>query len=197
MQIAQTTLMAASLAILIYLAIVATGLVASQDNRNLLAQQQESDLALRDQIETNVKYMHSSDTNRAAMTVLLNGITLRDGEFILLYDSTPYSSKGHIALNLPCDGNNPNAPLFKVLVGRAPDIVVMPLGYIAEISAPPDMCVYHTQFGFGDPVTDIVLKNTSGEEIALRGPHSVSITSHESFIPTSPSFKDIQHERGY
>ena len=45
--------------------------------------------------------------NRATQTILLNGITLNSSEFIILYDSTPYASKGHIALNLPCDSNNP------------------------------------------------------------------------------------------
>ena len=34
----------------------------------------------------------------------------------------------------------------------------MALGYIPQLSSPPDMCVYHGQFGFGDPVTDVVSK---------------------------------------
>lgn len=197
MIMAQTTMLAASLAILIYIAVIVTGIVASQDNKDTFARQAESDTIMREQIETNVDYIHKSDTNRASLTVLLGGTTLGNDEFILLYDSTPYASKGHIALNLPCDGSKPDVPLFRVLVGRAPDLASMRLGYIEQISKPPDMCVYHTQFGFGDPVTDVVLKNVSGEEISFRGPHSIVITTHESFIPTSPSFKEAQHEQGY
>ena len=50
-----------------------------------------------------IRYVHTADMNRATQTILLNGITLNSSEFIILYDSTPYASKGHIALNLPCD----------------------------------------------------------------------------------------------
>ena len=56
----------------------------------------------------------------------------------------------------------------------------MALGYIPQLSSPPDMCVYHGQFGFGDPVTDVVLKSVSEDPITLRGPHSVAIVTHES-----------------
>ena len=55
----------------------------------------------------------------------------------------------------------------------------MALGYIPQLSSPPDMCVYHGQFGFGDPVTDVVLKSVSEDPITLRGPHSVAIVTHE------------------
>ncbi|MGI0045226.1 MAG: hypothetical protein ACRD47_16090 [Nitrososphaeraceae archaeon] len=64
-------------------------------------------------------------------------------------------------MNLPCDADNPRTPLFQVLVGRAPDIIAAFLGYIEQISAPLDMCVYHAQFGFGDPVTEVILKYTA------------------------------------
>jgi hypothetical protein len=127
-------------------------------------------------------------------TVLLDDLTLGDGEFILLYDSTPYASKGHIALNLPCDERDPRLPLFAVLTGRAPDLSSLKLGYIAEISNPPNTCVYHSQFGFGVPITDLALQNISGQDISLKGPHSVVISTHESYIPTTTSAKDIQHE---
>ncbi|HEU4443742.1 MAG TPA: hypothetical protein VFR94_03605, partial [Nitrososphaeraceae archaeon] len=136
---------------------------------------------------------HKADTNRASQTVLLNGLNLNTTEFLLLYDSTPYASKGHIALNLPCDSNSPNNPLFQVLVGRAPDLVPTTLGYMGQISEPPQMCIYHRQFGFGKPVTDVALKNISDRSINLTGPHSVAITTHESFIPADQSFMETQH----
>ena len=137
-----------------------------------------------------------ADINRATQTILLNGITLNSSEFIILYDSTPYASKGHIALNLPCDPKDPQDRLLDVLIGRAPDMISMALGYIPQLSSPPDMCVYHGQFGFGDPVTDVVLKSVSDKPITLRGPHSVAIVTHESYIPKVASYmqKEMQKE---
>jgi hypothetical protein len=67
------------------------------------------------------------------------------------------------------------------------------MGYLGQISQPPQMCVYHAQFGFGDPVTDVILKNISDRSINLTSPHSVALTTHESFLPTAPSFMEIQH----
>jgi hypothetical protein len=197
--IARTTMIAACLAIVIYIAVIATGnylTTQSTADETPLSQQLQTDNALHQQISTNLNYSHKADTNTASSTVLLNGLSLNTSEFILLYDSTPYASKGHIALNLPCDANNPNNPLFQLLVGRAPDIVPTTMGYLGPISSPPQMCVYHAQFGFGKPVTDIVLKNISDRSINLTSPNSIAITAHESFMPTTPSFEEIQHREG-
>jgi hypothetical protein len=194
--IAQTTMIIAGLAIAIYIAVITTGnyLVMQSAPDSPQSQQSQVDNSLYRQISTNLNYSHKADTNRASQTVSLNGLNLNTSEFLLLYDSTPYASKGHIALNLPCDSNSPNNPSFQVLVGRAPDLVPTILGYVGQISEPPQMCVYHGQFGFGKPVTDVVLKNISNRSINLTGPHSVAITTHESFIPETPSFEEIQHQ---
>ena len=194
--IAQTSMIAACLAVLIYVAVIVTGNffgIQTREDQNPLSQQQRLDDALYKQISTNLNYSHIADTTRASQTVLLNGLNLNTSEFILLYDSTPFASKGHIALNLPCDPNSPNNPLFQVLVGRAPDLVPTTLGYIGQISEPPQMCIYHAQFGFGKPVTDIALKNISDRSINLTGPHSAAISTHESFIPADQSFMETQH----
>jgi len=148
---------------------------------------------LHDQISSPLDYVHNATIDIASLTVLLSGLNLSQNQFILLYDSTPYASKGHIALNLPCNSGDPNTPLFQVLVGRAPDIIPTPLGYIEQVSAPPEMCVYHAQFGFGDPVTDLILKYIGNGTISLKGPHSVAITTHESYIPATPSLEELQH----
>jgi hypothetical protein len=189
-------MIAACLAVLIYVAVIVTGNffgIQTREDQNPLSQQQQLEDALYKQISTNLNYSHIADTTRASQTVLLNGLNLNTSEFILLYDSTPFASKGHIALNLPCDPNSPNNPLFQVLVGRAPDLVPTTLGYIGQISEPPQMCIYHAQFGFGKPVTDIALKNISDRSINLTGPHSAAISTHESFIPTAQSFMETQH----
>lgn len=196
--IAQTTMIGACLAILVYIAAVTTGNNLATQNMpdNPLSQELQIDNALHKQISTNFNYSHTADTGRASQTILLNGLNLKANEFLLLYDSTPFASKGHIALNLPCDANSPNNPLFQVLVGRAPDLAPTTLGYLGPISSPPEMCVYHAQFGFGRPVTDVVLKNVSDRSINMTGPHSVAITTHESFIPTNQSAMEIQHQEG-
>jgi hypothetical protein len=193
-EITQYTLLVAILAVLIYIAVVSTGTVATTNqNKNSITELQDSNLAEYQLVSGSLDYAHTADMNRATQTVLLNGITLNSSEFVILYDSTPYASKGHIALNLPCDAKDPQDRLLDVLIGRAPDMITMALGYIPQLSSPPNMCVYHGQFGFGDPVTDIVLKSVSDDPITLRGPHSVAIVSHESYIPEKVSFMQQQH----
>ncbi len=199
MTIAQTTMIAASLAILVYIAVISTGSYTAQNilssNRTSLAEQEKIDSALRNQIASSFNYVHKADESRASLTVLLHGVDLGTNQFILLYDSTPYAVKGHIALNMPCDVSTPQTPLFHVLVGRAPDLAPTPLGYLSQISRPPEMCVYHSQFGFGDPVTDVVLVNISNKTLTLGGPHSATITTQESYIPTTPSLEQVQHKK--
>jgi hypothetical protein len=188
-EVTQYTLLVAILAVLIYIAVVSTGTVATTNqNKSSLSELQDSNLASYELVSGNLDYVHTADMNRATQTVLLNGITLNSSEFIILYDSTPYASKGHIALNLPCNAKDPQDRLFDVLIGRAPDMSRMALGYIPQLSSPPDMCIYHGQFGFGDPVTDIVLKSVSDDPITLRGPHSIAIVTHESYIPKVASY---------
>ena len=198
--ITQTGMIAACLVLLVYIAVVITGssLVPRQDdqqnNETIIFQQARMDAALHDQVSSGLDYVHNATIDTASLAVLLNGLNLSQNQFILLYDSTPFASKGHIALNLPCDSSNPSSPLFQVLVGRAPDIIPTRLGYIEQVSAPPEMCVYHAQFGFGDPVTDVILKYIANGTIRLKGPHSVAITTHESYIPSTPSLEELQHE---
>ena len=201
MTIALTTMAAASLAILVYIAVVITGTYTTQNilpsgsTNTSLAEQAKLDSAMSQQIASSLDYVHKSDINIAPLTVPLHGVNLSANQFILLYDSTPYASKGHIALNLPCDANTPNIPIFQVLVGRAPDLTPLALGYISQISVVPQMCIYHGQFGFGEPITDIVLKNISGKTISLGGPHSAAISTHEFYTPTTKSLEQIQHQQ--
>ena len=193
-EVTQYTMLVAILAVLIYIAVLSTGSIATTNaNKTSLSELQDSNLASYELVSSNLDYVHTADMNRATQTVLLNGITLNSSEFIILYDSTPYSSKGHIALNLPCDTKNPQDRLLDVLIGRAPDMITMALGYIPQLSSPPNMCVYHGQFGFGDPLTDIVLKAVSEDPITFKGPHSFAIVTHESYIPQKASFMQQEH----
>lgn len=193
--ITQTTLISACLAILVFIAVIVTANalnLGSLTGSSPLAERQKIDSALRNAIASSLNYIHTADESRSSLTVPLHGVQLGTNQFILLYDSTPYAVKGHIALSMPCDVRNPQSPLFHILVGRAPDLAPAAVGYLSQLSKPPDTCVYHSQFGFGDPVTDVVLKNISNRTLSLGGPHSVTITTHESYIPTAPSLEEMQ-----
>ena len=161
-----------------------------QGEQSIISQQARFDAALYDQISSGLNYVHNATTETTSLAIPLSGINLSQNQFMLLYDSTPYASKGHIALVLPCDV----LLCFRVLVGRAPDVTPTTLGYIEPISDPPDMCIYHAQFGFGDPVTDVILKYVANGTTNLKGPNTVAITTHESYIPEAPSFEEVQHE---
>jgi hypothetical protein len=161
---------------------------------SVVAQELPSDQnQLQDLLSKSLDYVHKGDISTSSTNILLNGITLNQSEFILLYDSTPFASKGHIAVNLPCDPNNPLDPIFDILVGRAPDLFVLPLGYLEPISKPGKMCVYHGQFGFGDPITDVILQYVGDNPIKLEGPHSIVISTHEYYNPPTESFEELQH----
>ena len=192
--ILQTSMIAACLAILLYLAAITTGDFLSR-SVTTGSSAQTTDSQLRNQIASSLNYTQSFERGMTSNTILLNGVTLRNGEFIHVYDSTPFVSKGHIAMTLPCDKNNPERSLFDLLIGEAPAFSPVNPGYIQGVSNPPDDCLYHAQFGFGSPVTDIALRNRSGQDVSFRGPHSIVLSIHESYIPTTPSFQEIQHRQ--
>jgi hypothetical protein len=90
--IAQTSMIAACLAILIYIAVITTGnyfTSQSISDESPLSQQSQIDAGLHEQISSNLNYSHKAETNSASLNVLLNGLQLNASEFILLYDSTP------------------------------------------------------------------------------------------------------------
>jgi hypothetical protein len=68
---------APSLAILIYIAVVITGIFTA--NQNISA--------------SSLNYVHKSNLNIAPVTIPLHGVNLSANQFILLYGSTPYASK--------------------------------------------------------------------------------------------------------
>lgn len=207
--ILQTSMIAASLAILIYIAVVVTGDFLTPDvipinagggasNTPLqtsIGQTTTNDTSIREQIAAAADYLHSVDTSTVSDTILLNGVTLQSGEPLLVYDSTPFASKGHLAMNVPCNENIPENAVFEILFGRAPNLSPVKPGYLPQISAPPNNCIYHAQFGFGDPVTDIAIRYVGENQTTFRGSNSLVISTHESYIPTTPSEKEMQHEQ--
>lgn len=208
--ILQTSMIAASLAVLIYIAIVVTGDFLTPDvvplnaggvasNTPLQASIGQTttttnDTSIREQMAAATDYIHSFDTSTVSDTILLNEVTLQSGEPLLVYDSTPFASKGHLAMNVPCNENTPGTAMFDILFGRAPNLLPVKPGYLPEISAPPNNCIYHAQFGFGDPVTDIAIRYVGENQTTFRGSNSLVISTHESYIPITPSEKEMQHE---
>lgn len=207
--ILQTSMIAASLAILIYIAVVVTGDFLTPDivpinagggasntlQTSIGQTTTTNDTSIREQMAAAADYLHTFDTSTVSDTILLNGVTLQSGEPLLIYDSTPFASKGHLAMNVPCNENTPENAVFEILFGRAPNLSPVKPGYLPQISAPPNNCIYHAQFGFGDPVTDIAIRYVGENQTTFRGSNSLVLSTHESYIPTAPSEKEMQHEQ--
>jgi hypothetical protein len=86
--IAQTSMIAACLAVLIYIAVITTGDYFATQNaadQDPVSQQQQIDDALHKLVSTNFNYSHKADTNRASQTVLLNGLNLNTTELYKYY----------------------------------------------------------------------------------------------------------------
>jgi hypothetical protein len=191
----QTILVALCFVLLVYIALIITINYITGNENNPFNQFLKLDSGLYNSISTGTNYIHQADTSRSTTTILLNGLNFSKGQFILLADTTPFASKGHLAITLPCNKDNPAQPIFQALVGRAPDVFAMPLGYLENISSVPTICVYHGQFGFGDPVTDLALKYVGDQNITLQGPYSAIISSQEEYIPKAKSFEELQHSQ--
>jgi hypothetical protein len=99
---------------------------------------------------------------RDSVAVPLEGKTLSGGEFIHLYDSTPYKiMNGHIAVNVPCAENS--TALIKVLIGQAPNLAPAELENVSQLSTPGTLCLYHVDIPpQGRTVTDIAIINPPG-----------------------------------
>jgi hypothetical protein len=141
--ILQTSMIAASLAVLIYIAVVVTGdfltpevvpinadIGASNTLQTSIGQSKTNDTSIREQIAAAADYLHSVDASTISDTILLNEVTLRSGEPLLVYDSTPFASKGHLAMNVPCNENTPENAMFEILFGRAPNLSPVKLGHL-------------------------------------------------------------------
>lgn len=79
---------------------------------------------------------------RDSAAINLEGATLPAGQFIHLYDTTPYHiMSGHVAVNVPCEDNSTAS--IQVLLGQAPNFTAAELENVPELSAPGNLCLYH------------------------------------------------------
>ena len=127
------------------------------------------------------KEYNKTSTVRDSVTVLLQDNIIPAGDFIHLYDSTPYHiMNGHIALKLPCEDDS-TSPI-QVLVGSAPNMTAATLENVPPLSTPGEQCLYHMDLmpsGNVTTLTDIALKNTGEENIEFPPTSSVVIGINE------------------
>jgi hypothetical protein len=104
---------------------------------------------------------------RDSVTELLQDTIIPGGDFIHLYDSTPYHIlNGHVALKAPCEDDSTTP--FQILIGSAPNMTAATLENVAPLSTPGEQCLYHADLipsGNVTIITDIALKNPTEEDI--------------------------------
>ena len=119
---------------------------------------------------------------RDSETILLKGQTIPAGDFIHLYDASPYKIiNGHLATKIPCDTSF--QPKLNILVGQAPKVQVIQLHLIEEMSKAGKLCIYHADL---DPTSRVAHTGPGVEigtitDIAIQNPTNKTI----KFPPTS------------
>jgi hypothetical protein len=127
------------------------------------------------------KEYNETSTVRDSVTELLQDKVIPGGDFMHLYDSTPYHIlNGHVALKAPCEDDS-TTPI-QILIGSAPNMTVATLENVAPLSTPGEQCLYHADLIPGGNVTiitDIALKNPTDEDIEFPPTASVVIGINE------------------
>ena len=131
--------------------------------------------------EEEEKEHNETSTVRDSVTELLQDKIIPGGDFIHLYDSTPYHIlNGHVALKAPCEDDS-TTPI-QILIGSAPNMTVAELENIAPLSTPGEQCLYHADLIPGGNVTiitDVALKNPTEEDIEFPPTATVVIGINE------------------
>ena len=124
---------------------------------------------------------NETSTVRDSVTELLQDKVIPGGDFMHLYDSTPYHIlNGHIALKAPCEDDS-TTPI-QILIGSAPNMTAAPLENIDPLSTPGEQCLYHADLIPGGNVTiitDVALKNPTEEDLEFPPTASVVIGINE------------------
>ncbi len=119
---------------------------------------------------------------RDSVAELLEGTSLPGGQFIHLYDSTPYMiMNGHVAVNVPCEVNSTAS--VQVLLGQAPNLTAAELENIPELSTPGEMCLYHVDVvPHEEVITDIAIVNP-GDSVIEFPPGSTVVIGVNEIMP--------------
>jgi hypothetical protein len=113
---------------------------------------------------------------RDSVTLLLDGKSLPKGDFIELYDSTPYKIvNGHFVAKVPCTTKSQSE--VDLLTGEAPNFKSSEAELVSELSTPGKLCVYHVDLlsGSNNTITDVAIKNNSTKDITFPPTSSVSV----------------------
>jgi hypothetical protein len=113
---------------------------------------------------------------RDSVTLLLDGKSLPKGDFIELYDSTPYKIvNGHFVAKVPCTTKSQSE--VDLLIGQAPNFKSSNAELVSELSTPGKLCVYHVDLlsGSNNTITDVAIKNNSTKDITFPPTSSVSV----------------------
>ena len=131
--------------------------------------------------EQEEKEHNETSTVRDSVTELLQDKIIPGGDFMHLYDSTPYHIlNGHVALKAPCEDDS-TTPV-QILIGSAPNMTAATIENIAPLSTPGEQCLYHADLIPGGNVTiltDIALKNPTEEDLEFPPTASVVIGINE------------------
>jgi hypothetical protein len=127
------------------------------------------------------KEHNETSTVRDSVTELLQDKIIPGGDYMHLYDSTPYHIlNGHVALKAPCEDDS-TTPV-QILIGFAPNMTAATIENIAPLSTPGEQCLYHADLIPGGNVTiitDIALKNPTEEDLEFPPTASVVIGINE------------------
>ncbi len=113
---------------------------------------------------------------RDSVTLLLEGKTLPKGDFIELYDSTPFKIvSGHFVAKVPCNANGQSQ--VDILTGEAPNLKSSDAEFVSQLSSPGKLCLYHVDLvsGNNNTITDVAIKNNSTNDIVFPPTSSVGV----------------------
>jgi hypothetical protein len=113
---------------------------------------------------------------RDSVTLLLEGKNLPKGDFIELYDSTPYKiANGHFVAKVPCNTNGQSQ--VDLLTGQAPNFKSSEAELVSQLSTPGKLCLYHVDLisGSNNTITDVAIKNNSTKDIVFPPTTSVGV----------------------
>lgn len=144
-------------------------------------EEEEEEHATEDSHSAEEKEYNETSTVRDSVTELLQDKVIPGGDFIHLYDSTPYHIlNGHIALKAPCEDDSITP--VQVLIGSAPNMTAATLENVAPLSTPGEQCLYHADLIPGGNltiITDIALSNPTEEDIEFPPTSTVVIGINE------------------
>jgi hypothetical protein len=126
----------------------------------------------------------ADDQIPSTVTITLEGLRLKAGQFIELTDTTPVLvDAAHVTINVPCENGNNNDPKsdIAVVAGVAPDLKPVDLEYIKELSNPEDNCLYHADIpeDEDDDVTDIAILNPDDKTVEFKSGNFATISVTE------------------